>query len=307
LDGAADPLSSVPATCAGKRRPKGVLASPVRITGSKHRRRISLGGGVEFDQGILAAYASTHDGFSLDHLLADPDRSAAFAARCQRAGLTGGPVDWNRTLLRIRKTGKLPRLEKRVRTLRFAEMDGYSFASEVAMQRLGLEHDATLDGILTDPRVAAEFDAIAAAFSPGFSPFQYRWAALAIRKRAKQAKKLAAARSREWAKRAARLTRAKPLPGTDWGDCEYPGVYLLADHSRRPLYVGETLSLRGRLERIREIPAWRALEPLSVKLIEESDEPYGLQSFLIGTIHPVLNSHLLVPDLAVPGETRGRF
>ena len=71
-------------------------------------------------------------------------------------------------------------------------MDDYSFASEVALHQLSVELDVTLDGILCDPELAALLDKIAGQFSHGdHSSFEYRWAALTLRKRAKSAKRLA--------------------------------------------------------------------------------------------------------------------
>jgi site-specific DNA-methyltransferase (adenine-specific) len=41
----------------------------------------------------------------------------------------------------------------------------------------------SLDDIICDPERAAEFDTVAGTIVPGFSPLQYRWAALNLRKR----------------------------------------------------------------------------------------------------------------------------
>ncbi len=38
----------------------------------------------------------------------------------------------------------------------------------------------SVDEVLCDPKLAAEFDRVAADFAPGHSPLQYRWAALKI-------------------------------------------------------------------------------------------------------------------------------
>jgi hypothetical protein len=174
-------------------------------------------------------------------------------------------------------------------------MDTYSAASEAAMQLLTLDYGLTLDDMLCSPPAAAEFDRLAAEFAAGHKPSEYRWAAMAIRKRAKKSRKWATDRFQEW------LTR--PLPrviSLDRGATpkyEQPGVYILMDHSRS-IYVGETLNVKNRLEQIQATDAWMRFGPTSVKIIDAGDQPtrYGLQSILIGRTNPVLNSVLLRPD-----------
>ena len=95
-------------------------------------------------------------------------------------------------------------------------MDGYSFAAEVAMHQLSVEIGETLDGLLCNPDLASRFDELAAAYSPGHSPFEYRWAALSLRKRAKEAKRLAETLYHDWLRR--RLPRPKKLDGGKWAE-----------------------------------------------------------------------------------------
>ena len=54
----------------------------------------------------------------------------------------------------------------------------YLFASEIAWrQMIDGGHDS-LDSILCDPFLAAQFDELAARWAPGYSPLEYRWAAI---------------------------------------------------------------------------------------------------------------------------------
>ena len=191
LDGAADPATSAPAT-----------AKPPRP-----RRRQTPQEGAQIVRGIIEAYKKTHQGLSVDHLVADPERNAAFLEACKQIGVPGFPAQWNLGLMRIRKSGKLPHGDGRVPVRTFAQMDGYSFAAEVAMHQLSVEFGETLDGLLCNPDLAARFDCLASAYSPGRSPFEYRWAALALRKRAKNAKRLAQTLYQDWLRR--RLPRPK--------------------------------------------------------------------------------------------------
>lgn len=292
LDGASDPLTSVPATAQGRK-----LGSPrsakTQKTGAKNKPAQPKRD--DYNRAIIAAYRSVHAGKSVDYLLASPELNAAFLAQCRRKGIEGGDVDWNLRLVRLRKAGQLPLLERTSRGLTFQQMDPYSFASEIAMQQLSVEIQTTLDGILCNPTLAARFDEIAASFSPGYSPFEYRWAALSIRKRAQSAKRLAVLRSKEW--RRLRIPAGRSLAKQLDERPQYAGVYLLSGSEGQPLYVGESMNLHDRLERLRDIPSWAALGLGAVSLFPDDNKPYGLQAFLIHRERPLMNSDLLVPKL----------
>lgn len=331
LDGAADPITSAPATAnEPKVRRRRILRRPatadktvtpepaspktlqppeppktVALTRPKKKakkeeeaavpkkRRKTPMASEDVVRAIVDAYGATHQGFSVDHLLANVELNQAFLDACRKKGLDGDPVDWNQSLMRIRKAGKLPGAAGRPRTHTFAQMDSYSFASEVAMQQLTVEHETTLDGLLCDPALAARFDALAAEFSPGFSSFEYRWAALALRKRAKLAKRLADDLYREWLHR--RTPPSKPIADGHWKKHACPGVYLLHNRASECVYIGETLNLERRIGLTREIASWKSLQTVRVAVIPD-DRPFGLQAALIRKVHPAMNSRLLLPD-----------
>jgi hypothetical protein len=302
LDGPADPLSSVPPTALGKRRQR--LPVKALANGIKPRRPFSRDEEREITKGIVAAYQAVHDGCSLDRLLTDPDLNNAFIDACAKNGLPGGPTQWNLALLRVRKAGKLPRGEKRLPEVAFDQMDKYSFASEIAVQQLSAELGATLDDILCSPHLGARFDEIAQAYSPGFTPFQYRWAAITVRKRASAARRIAKEQCRTWSQ--TRLPPARPICARDLGRYDCPGVYLLHGAARVRLYVGVAHNLRQQIEYIREIPTWRSLELSSVSLIPEEDEARGRgrKSFLIDRIKPTMNWQYLGANVPVPLTVR---
>jgi site-specific DNA-methyltransferase (adenine-specific) len=173
-------------------------------------------------------------------------------------------------------------------------MDAYSFAGEIAMQSLGTDYGVKIDDILCDPEIATVFDAVARQFAPGHTSFEYRWAALSVRKRANKAKELATTKFAKWFQRA--LPEPIPLGGGDSSTLDRGGVYVLSNSSH-VLYVGETHDLRARVERMRDSAGWRIVDARSVIFVP-SDEPhlqYGLQSLLIYRLNPMLNSFLLRP------------
>jgi DNA modification methylase len=300
LDGSADPLTSAPPTLTrGKNGRCDLSATSVKKKPAR-RTRIRLPEQSNgFAEGIVDAYKSTHKGFSVDIMLADASLDGAFLEACKRNGLPGDPAEWNRALLRIRKSGELPRLTNRTRNVTAKDMDAYGFASEVALQQLSAMCDATLDEILCDPKLAAQFDELAKSFSPGYSSFQYRWAALSLRKRAREARRQAANHCQEWVKR--NLPRSRPIREYDWSRYDRPGIYLLTSIGRQHLYIGESLlSLGRRIDQISQIPSWQVIEPAFATPIPvdntSSIKSFVLKSILIHRMHPRMNYQLLAPN-----------
>ncbi len=280
LDGPENPLASAPPTNGRGRGP------------GKARRLKRKPLSEEELKGIVAAFRATHDGHSVDRLLADPELGGAFLARCKKSGVPGNPVLWNRGLLRARKSGKLSGSKRREQTLTFRQMDAYSHAAEIAMRHLAVEAGKTaLDEILSDPRLAKMFDDVAAHYAPGYAPLEYRWAALAIRKRAAASKKLAVAKYADWLDK--RLPQRRSI-SRNFSQFAEAGVYIVSG-LEEDLYVGETFDIATRVEQMRTAPAWQALAPLHITPLPEPSTPHGLQSALIARTHPILNAaeHLM--------------
>ena len=251
LDGPENPVTSAPATplqTGGtpfrSRAASQLKAARAQMAIAPARRRAE----VDLKDAIIAAYLLARDGQSSDRIIADPSLNAAFIDECRKTGVSGTPRDFNRTLLRLRKAGMLPRLERRPERLpSLTEMDKFSFASEIALSIMTAEDDdLTLDDVLCDPELAAKFDRLAEDYAPGFRPFDYRWAAFQIRKRGCDWKRSAQAWSGEVA--SDWLPRAKPWRNIRFDTVdELPGIYLMYDEGREPLYLGETVDLRARL------------------------------------------------------------
>jgi len=283
LNGPADPLRSAPKTKQGKAK------------GRVRNGRLVPQLDDDTERGILAAYREQCGGESTDFVLCNPEITAAFVQACKKKGLPGNAYAWNRLLLRIRKSGKLPRTKIRTKRLTFAEMDPYSFASEIAMQALAIDYQLTLDEMLCAPDYASEFDRLAAEFAPGFSSFEYRWAALAIRKRAKQAKRLAKNEFADWLDKD--LPKSVALHRFANPTSSAASVYLLTTENKQPLYVGETLDVSRRLGQIKDAPPWQQLGVARVTHIPSGQRvQHGLQAALIHRTESLLNSNLLRPD-----------
>jgi hypothetical protein len=124
-----------------------------------------------------------------------------------------------------------------------ANQDDYSFASEIAVRFLERRDQVSLDSVLCDPNRAAQFDEVASRLAPGFSSFQYRWAALNLRKRRRLRPEIL----------------AKVVPPEQVASCKVSeldvgkipirsGLYLFIQPGS-VLYVGECQNLRKRIRK----------------------------------------------------------
>lgn len=282
LDGPENPAASAPKTADGKRR------TPFR--GGRPALQLDK----PTIRGLVEAYADASRGYSADYVLCDPEVNGDFRDECRRSRLPGTPSHWNRALLGLRKTGRLPAAGRRFQ-LSAADMDAFAAASEVALKLLSIDYGMTLDDILCFSEAASEFDATAERFAPGFRVLDYRWAALATRKRARLAKRLAvehAALLDEPDPPRQRLDeRLRDREGTG-------GVYELFD-AWGPLYVGQTRNLGARFAGL-AAEGWQSFAPTEVRIWElsEPETRAALQSLLIGRDDPLLNTELLRPETA---------
>ena len=296
LDGSAEPTKSAPKTKRRKQetgRPKSRQASVSSqregAESSEDRySRIQLEMTLD---GIMAAFQLTHNGFSADRVVADPALNEAFLARCREWGLAGDARTWNMLLFRLRKQGRLSCIETLHQTaVSWDECDRYVFASEIAWQMMIDDKSAdSLDEILCDPVLAAQFDQIAERFAPGYQSLEYRWAALKLRKEAKSARSRAALLTPP-----TRLGEPVPIEELNTGGLSpKAGVYILSDATRK-LYAGEALDLDARFTRpCRD--AWSSVTESTVCVQTLPMDPTSVgrlawQSCLVKKLKPRFNS-----------------
>src|ERR1700722_14901058 len=129
---------------------------------------------------IVQAFHHASQGFSPDRVVADPDLNCAYLSECCRLGLGSDAAKLNRSLLNLRKRGALRGISSRRTVLK--DQPEYRFAAEIAARFLERENEITLDQIICDPDLAERFDEIAKTIVPGGRSFEYRWAALNLRK-----------------------------------------------------------------------------------------------------------------------------
>lgn len=281
LDGSADPLRSAPKTSQGKRRTKFRNGRPlIPLT-------------EEIESAVVDSFAETSQGYSADYLLCHPELANDFTRACRSRSLPGDPRIWNTFLLRIRKSGKLGGSDKSGVRLSTTKMDPFSDASEAAMKLIGVDFGLTLDEMLCTPHAIEEFDQLASLLAPGYTPFEYRWAALSLRKRAttKRLRQLALEQRDHWKRTPEPLTES--IEDCLRSEYECPGVYVVAGDE--PLYVGETRNLRERFEKLLNTETWMRFLPSKVQVwkVDSEQDQFGLRSYLVREQQPLLNSMFL--------------
>jgi hypothetical protein len=190
---------------------------------------------------IVEAFQQASQGFSPDRVIADPDLNRAYLSECNRLGLGSDASTLNRSLLNLRKGGGLRGVSSRRTILR--DQPDYRFAAEIAARFLERENEVTLDQIICDPQYAERFDEIAQTIVPGGKPFEYRWAALNLRKQQRLKPELLA--------RVARPSRVLQFKVGGFALDEVPrspGLYLFYS-DQATLYVGECDNLQNRIRK----------------------------------------------------------
>jgi DNA modification methylase len=203
-----------------------------------------------FSRGLTEAFRKSHAGHSVERVVLDPDLNGSFHEQCRKLGLAAEPRTWNQALFDLRKGGELVEFPVVHPTgFSWEECDGFLHASELAWWRMLNQDWPDLDEILWDPSGAEEFDRLAERIAPGFSPLQYRWGALKLRKAAR------VARMRAKVLRTAKFRKPKRLQRTRWKHVpdDAAGVYQISSRDgATPFYVGQTLRIGDRLRAHRD-------------------------------------------------------
>ena len=223
----------------GQRRKAGIHSQvTVKIVGSSKIRGLA-----KVDKILVSAFESTCSGYSLDRLLADPNLNEKFISRVEKKLKGGNAFEWNKRLLNLRKANKLKTSIKAKRTRLDAEkINACEFASEIALIQVQKKFGISLDDVLCDPETASEFDQLAYEIAPGFTPLDYRWAALRIRKYSNDWRKYGKIVKPEF--QGLFFANIGPLKKVLPSDISVnPGLYRL-NSKNEPLYIGETANLR---------------------------------------------------------------
>ena len=201
LVGSPEPQASAPQTGATRRSGKAKTEGRGKTQNQDYQKRLFSGAtGSKTSlsaeaEGLIQSFSHVHRGYSVDRVVADPIFNEDFQLACDRNQVAGTAAERNRFLFRLRKSGRLKQvgIETTMRTqISWDDLEQFVFASEIAWRRISDDYgDMSLDDILCDPRIAAQFDDIAGQFAPGFRPVDYRWGAIKLRKEGRNARQRA--------------------------------------------------------------------------------------------------------------------
>jgi hypothetical protein len=213
---------------------RGIVQAPAEIHGDEKVDKEKV------KEAFLQIRNARGDRGSSDLYIAEQERNSLFLGKCRQLGLKVSDYILNKTLLNARKNKLLTGLGS-IRTS--IDYEDIAFACEFAATELKYKLGVSIDDIVCDPLLSAQFDEIATKLSPGHTSFEYRWAILSIRK---------SGRSVDW-KDSYKMPRFEgvfklandPLDKIP-ADC---GAYILYENSKsRPLYARSTQRLRHAID-----------------------------------------------------------
>lgn len=243
----------------------------------------------KYEKAVTRAFLQVRQGFSSDRVLADPALDAEFIKSCRDFGLEDSEFHLNLALIGLRKHNKLKAKSKRSIV---PEQWRYAVASEIAARMMFYQYGASVDTTLAHPKLVDEFDELASAITPGYTSFEYRWAALNTRKKGANAK-----------------LKPRVIDGLDWSRkirfdawANVPvdeGVYTLFEESTC-LYIAGTENIHESIESqqhitgVLESELWRP-DPnrLTWQYVQmpdsNSDYRFGVVRSLVGRWEPIFN------------------
>jgi predicted GIY-YIG superfamily endonuclease len=189
--------------------------------------------------GIVQDFLHARQGFPPDRVVADPEWNRVFLDECDRLGLGPDASKLNKSLLNARKSSYLRGIRSRRTQLK--ERSEYRFAAEMAARFLERRYEVSLDHVICDPVLVAQFDEIARTIAPGGTLLDYRWAAFSLRKQKRLSPEILArvARPIEVLRLEVDRNLLDSVPTS-------PGLYIFYS-SHQTLYIGVTDNLQKRI------------------------------------------------------------
>ena len=301
LDGAEEPKVSAPRTDEKKNRGKRKNRLEISFD-SKDFQHLN-----DEKMGLIEAFSSTNRGFSVDRIVSDPLLNDDFQTACDKLGIPGSAAERNRFLFRIRKAGVLNHLGIKTKSrtsISWNQISSFIYASEIAWRQISSLYCMSLDEIFCDPRIASQFDEVAAKFAPGYRPLEYRWAALKLRKEGHVARERSLLKTpRQLGISQLNKKNLKDKAGLLISELDYrsinqgPGVYLVNIPGEKPLYAGETKNLKERIQKTFDpsgpLSIWlersKELQLFLLELGSISDLPFARQTILLKWHKPEWN------------------
>jgi hypothetical protein len=209
---------------------------------------------------VVQAFAEVRDGRSSEYVVCAPDYERRYHDRLKELGLRLTPADANLMLWNARRSRRLTHLPASRPYSPAKELASYEFVCEWAYRHLIASlrqaghgyRSTTLERILCIPEWREQFDELVARIKPGFSPLDYRWVAMRVRKRSGEKR---VATPSLFDEMVPATEAARKLPDS-------PGAYLIRSAAGEQLYTGWAPNLREQANRLVDtgkgqiIPGW---------------------------------------------------
>lgn len=191
---------------------------------------------------VATAFEKTHDGWSADEVILNTMLNDPFVTECKTQLPSVKAVEFNWTLLNMRKAGLL----KTKATKRNSDSTAaLAPIAEVAARSIFDRHKVSTDRMMADPELRSEFDATITAIDPTADLYLARKSAFQLRKQRRLKPELIA-RIADWG----RTIQSFPLSDVAADSQlipELPGIYIFRDQTGY-LYIGQSDDLRQRLK-----------------------------------------------------------
>jgi hypothetical protein len=166
----------------------GLLNVAGQMLKHRPRERAKVSFSYETDTIAVDAFAKVHGGVSPETVLIDSDLVSRFHAEARKRGFHASAADLNRRLINVRKNKArynahgiyLPKTT--VSDPQPSIVWKYAHVIEFSLSRLHSRYGVSIDDILIDPDLAAEYEKMAQVAAPDLTSYQLRLAALYIRK-----------------------------------------------------------------------------------------------------------------------------
>jgi len=198
---------------------------------------------------VTETFQQMHDGWSSDEVILQDELNESFVSKCESAAAESeeladaAQVDWNWTLMNLRKAGKLKSKTVKRNTI---DLSNVSHIAEIVARSLIDQHQCSIDRLICDAQFRSDFNAAAKEIDSSIDTYAVRKAAFQLRK-ARKLKPELISRIADWGRTIESYSISEILEQPTVLN-EHPGIYIFRDSSGY-LYIGQTENLRDRLQK----------------------------------------------------------
>ncbi len=191
---------------------------------------------------VKSAFARVHDGWSSDEVILNPKLNESFLDGCRTELPDVKDVDFNWTLLNLRKAGLL---DVKTTKRRAGSVSEFAPVAEIAARHVYDRHKISTDRMMCDPQLRAEFDKVVQNIDSKIDLYSVRKAAFQLRKQ-RQLKPELLVRIADWGREIQDHPLAEVRANLSLIP-KLPGIYIFRDATGY-LYIGQADNLHTRLQ-----------------------------------------------------------